>query len=76
MAIQRKMVEQKERNRLVKAIHEEKVKHAKFTAQQRIMGMKRVMVSKEKELFEKRIINASCYAQLPVSILLRAAIFF
>jgi len=40
---------------LTKAIHDEKVRHAKFTNQQRVMGMKRVMVTQEKELFEKRI---------------------
>jgi hypothetical protein len=30
---ERKLLEQKEKNRLIKAIHDEKLKHAKFTSQ-------------------------------------------
>ena len=45
----------KERNQLMKQLHDEKVRHSKFQLQQRTMGMKRVMVTQEKQLFERRI---------------------
>ena len=36
-------------------MHAAKVRHSKYLSQQRIMGTKRVMVTQEKELFERRI---------------------
>ena len=53
--MENKKAEITERNRIAKALHEEKVRHSKFQIQQRTMGMKRVMVTQEKTLFEKRI---------------------
>ena len=39
----------------MKEMHAEKVRYSKFQMQQRTMGMKRVMVTQEKALFERRI---------------------
>lgn len=39
----------------MKELNAEKLRHTKFQIQQRTMGMKRVMVTQEKNLFEKRI---------------------
>lgn len=45
----------KEKNRVFKELHEEKVRHSKFQMQQRTQGVKRVMRTQEKTLFERRI---------------------
>lgn len=45
----------KEMNRKAKEDHAERVRQTKLQQQQRTLGMKRVLVTQEKELFERRI---------------------
>lgn len=45
----------KEKNRIMKQAHQAKLEQSKYLAQQRVLGTKRVLVTQEKELFERRI---------------------